>query len=88
MVINVVIVITVVVVIRQTKKNCWLPITWQKKIIIESIGRNELLFHFEILFFDTVNLDTTADPLAVTMLVSSTGTCISWKISVTVMILW
>jgi hypothetical protein len=55
---------------------------------IGSVGRNEILFYFEILFFDTVNPDTTADPLAVTMLVLSTGRCISWKISVTVMILW
>jgi hypothetical protein len=78
------------------------------------VGRNDILFYFEILFFDTANPDTTADPiylnlpewplsaavgvgstrtyfktpLAVTMFVLSTGRCISWKISVTVMIRW
>jgi hypothetical protein len=37
---------------------------------------NKILFYFEILFFDTANPDTTADPLAATMLVLSTGRCI------------
>jgi hypothetical protein len=55
---------------------------------IGSVGRNEILFYFEISFFDTAGLDTTVDSLAVTMLVLSTGRCISWKISVTIMILW
>jgi hypothetical protein len=55
---------------------------------IGSLGRNEILFYFEILFFDIVNPDTTADPLAVTTLVLFIGRYISWKISVTVMILW
>jgi hypothetical protein len=50
--------------------------------------RNKIVFYFENFFFDTVNPDTTANPLAVTMLVLSKGRCISWKISVTVMILW
>jgi hypothetical protein len=52
------------------------------------VGRNEILFYFKILFFDTANPNTTVDPLAVTMLVLSTGRCISWNISVTVMVLW
>jgi hypothetical protein len=39
-----------------------------------SVGRNEILFYFEILFFDTAN---PADPLAVTMLVLYTGRCIT-----------
>jgi hypothetical protein len=52
-----------------------------------SVGRNESLFYFEIFFFDTSGPDKTADPHAVTMLVLSTGRCIPWKISVTVMVL-
>jgi hypothetical protein len=51
-----------------------------------SVGRNEILFYLEILYFDTAGPDTTVDPLAVAMLVLSTDRSISWKISVTVMI--
>jgi hypothetical protein len=54
---------------------------------IGSVGRNEILFYFGIFFFDTAGPDTTAHPLAVTMLVLSTGRCMSWKIFVTVMVL-
>jgi hypothetical protein len=54
----------------------------------DPVGKNKILFYFEILFFDTFNPDTTADSLAVTMLVLPTGRCLSWKISDTVMIIW
>jgi hypothetical protein len=75
-----------VYIYRAKKKKLLVSDNMAKKI--GSVGRNDILFYFEILFFDTVNPDTTADPLAVTMLVLSTGRCISWKISVIVMILW
>jgi hypothetical protein len=65
----------------QNKTNCWFSITWLKK---DRVG-NEILFYFEI-FVDTAGLDTTSDPLAVTMLVLSTGRCLLWKISINVMV--
>jgi hypothetical protein len=43
---------------------------------IRSVGRNEILFYFEILFFDTASPDTTVDPLAVTMLLLSISRCL------------
>jgi hypothetical protein len=36
-----------------------------KKKKIGSVGRNEILFYFEIVFFDKASSDTTVDPLAV-----------------------
>jgi hypothetical protein len=64
--------------------------TKKKKTKKRSVGRNEILFYFEMLFFDKASTDTTVDPLAVTMLVLSTGKSqfMSWKISVTIMVLW
>jgi hypothetical protein len=55
---------------------------------IGSVGRNDILFYFEILVFDKDSTDTTVDPLAVTMLVLSTSKSqfILWKISVTIMV--
>jgi hypothetical protein len=49
----------------------------KKKKKKRSLGRNEILFYFEIFIFDTSGPDTTVDPLAVTMLVLATGRCIS-----------
>jgi hypothetical protein len=75
------------VLIRPKKKKKKMLVSDNMSKKIGSVGRNEILFYFEIFFFDTAGPDTTADPLAVIMLVLSTGRCISWRISITVMVL-